>query len=87
MVKPVTQAYELGQANASVGGGVRKFCALVEQGDLDVFDHGVLWQKVVLLEDESEVATADVAKLIIFHSGDILASEKVLAVGGSIKAA
>jgi hypothetical protein len=32
----------LGQPDASIGGGVRKFSALVEQGDLDVFDHGVL---------------------------------------------
>ena len=45
---------------------------LVEQRHLDVLDDRVLRQQVVRLEDEAEVAAADLGQLVVVHLGDVL---------------
>ncbi len=61
--------------------------ALVEQRDLDVLDDRVLRQQVVRLEDEAEVAAADLGELVVVHVGDVLVAEEVMAAGAAVEAA
>ena len=42
------------------------------QRHLDVLDDGVLRQQVVRLEDEAEVAAADLGQLVVVQLGDVL---------------
>ena len=61
--------------------------ALVGQGKLDVLEHGVLGDQVVRLEDEAEVAAADLGELIIVEPRDVVLTQQVLAAGRAIETA
>ncbi len=61
--------------------------ALVEQRDLDVFDDRVLRQQVVGLEDEADVAAADLGELVVVHVGDVFVAEEIMAAGAAVEAA
>ena len=61
--------------------------ALVGQRELDVLEDGVLLDQVVRLEDEAEVAAADLGELVVVEAGDVAAAQEVLAAGGAVEAA
>ena len=48
---------------------------------------GVLLDQVVRLEDEAEIAAADLGQLVVVELGDVAAAQEILAAGGAVEAA
>ena len=71
----------------SCGLGADLAGALVGQRELDVLEDRVLLDQVVRLEDEAEVAAADLGELVVVEPGDVAAAQEVLAAGGAVEAA
>ena len=60
---------------------------LVGQRELDVLGDGVLLDQVVRLEDEADVAAADLGEFVVVELGDVAVAEDVLAARGAVEAA
>jgi hypothetical protein len=58
-----------------------------ECGDEDVFEDGALGQKVMALEDEADLAVAEVGEGEVVESGEVLAIEADGAGGGAVEGA
>ena len=61
--------------------------ALVGERELDVLEHGVLLDQVIRLEDEAEVAAADLGQLVVVEPGDVAIAQEILAAGRAVEAA
>jgi hypothetical protein len=85
VVEAIAQADEGGQFEAAVV-ALLEVAALVEEGDLDIFEDAELGDEVIGLKDEPDALAADFRQLIIAHAGDILIPQKVLAGGGAVEA-
>src|SRR5438128_1728424 len=72
VVEPVAEPDQFRQADTALAGPGVEADALVEQGHLDVLDHGVLREQVVRLEDEPEISAADLRKLVVRHLRHVL---------------
>ena len=88
MVEPIAQADQAGHLDRPL---LRLradlAAALVGQRELDVLEDGVLLDQVVRLEDEAEVAAADLGELVVVEPGDVAAAQEVLAAGRAVEAA
>ena len=61
--------------------------SLVVQRQLDVLDDGELRDQVVRLEDEAQVAAADLRQLVVVQLRDVLPAQDVLPARGPVEAA
>ena len=59
----------------------------VDHGQLDVVEGGGARQQVEGLEDEADLAVADLRQLVVAHLRDHLAAQDVVALGGRVQAA
>src|SRR5271157_206020 len=88
VVDSIAQADQGGELDRSLVRLVADFTAsLVRQRKLDILEHGVLRDQVVRLEDEAEVAAADLGKLVIIEPRDVAPTQEVLAAGRAVEAA
>ncbi len=61
--------------------------APVEEGEVDVLEHGELRDEVEGLEDEAEVPVPDPGEAVVGEARDVLAREAVRPLGGVVEAA
>ena len=88
VVEPIAQADQAGHLDRPfLGLGADLAGPLVGQRELDVLEDRVLLDQVVRLEDEAEVAAADLGELVVVEPGDVAAAQEVLAAGGAVEAA
>ena len=80
VIEPVAQADQPGHLDRPLLRlGADLAGALVGQRKLDVLEDRVLLDQVVRLEDEAEVAAADLGELVVVEPGDVAAAQEVLA--------
>ena len=85
MVEAISEAHHFGKVDAAVPRLVIEPYALIEEGDFDILDDGILGQQIIRLKDESYIFTAYFGKLIIVHMGDIIRTKMIFAARGTIE--
>ena len=88
VVDPIAQADQPGELDRPLVRLLAELAgSLVGQRELDVLEHGVLRDQVVRLEDEAEVAAADLGELVVVEPRDVATAQEVLAAGRAVEAA